>query len=166
MKPNCGGPPEYPPVLAFSRLPPLMRELILDRSNSENAPITDRMSLAVSWSCSPRGSATEITCTPSFCNSSVVISWRTNDRASRSSFATMTALNTWFFASESICWNPGRLLVAPLTASWYVCTIVYRPDVHRRLMSASWARIPYTKWTYVDYLGIEPILEFDEWLRL
>jgi len=27
-------------------------------------------------------------------------------------------------------------------------------------------RIPYTKWTYVDYLGIEPILEFDEWLRL
>ena len=28
------------------------------------------------------------------------------------------------------------------------------------------SRIPYTKWTYVDYVGIDPILEFDEWLRL
>jgi len=27
-------------------------------------------------------------------------------------------------------------------------------------------RVGYDKWTYVDYAGIEPILEFDDWLRL
>jgi site-specific DNA recombinase len=27
-------------------------------------------------------------------------------------------------------------------------------------------RVGYDKWTYVDYVGIEPILEFDDWLSL
>ena len=27
-------------------------------------------------------------------------------------------------------------------------------------------RVPYSKWMYVDYIGIEPILDFDDWLRL
>jgi len=27
-------------------------------------------------------------------------------------------------------------------------------------------RVPFGKWTYVDYVGIDPILSFDEWLQL